>query len=277
LAANGGSLSDRVARLLGQSRTPARDVPAGTLACGLLIAVTTCGLLGQIGGPAFEVASVKPDKSETGVDRVEASNGSLIIVNVSLKRLIGMAYGVAEGRDYLFSGPDWMDSERFDISAKFPPETANPDVLLMLRRLLDERFALKLHRESKEFAVYALVVAKGGSKLRPAARQGPYEFRVQGGHAAGNSLSMPQFADRLSRPAFQLGRQVVDFTGLTGTFDLTLDWRLQQSQSENQTDDLALPSIFSALSEQLGLKLESRRVPLDVLVVDHAVKVPTPN
>jgi uncharacterized protein (TIGR03435 family) len=84
---------------------------------------------------------------------------------------------------------------------------------------------------------------------------------------------MPMFADRLSRPAVQLGRQVVDFTGLAGTFDLTLNWKPESSQTESQSE----ASIFSALQEQLGLKLEPRKVSLDVLVVDHGNKIPTEN
>ena len=92
----------------------------------------------------------------------------------------------------------------------------------------------------------------------------------------GVRVTMPQFADRLSRPDFQLGRQVVDFTGLTGTFDLTLDWRPESDRAESLNDD-SRPSIVAALAEQLGLKLEPRKVSLDVLVVDRALKVPIEN
>ncbi len=253
---------------------------AGVLAGRMLLSLAACDLRGQAvdGRPAFEVASLKPAKSETGVDRIQRSGGNLIIENVSLKRLIGMAYGVAEGRDYLFSGPGWMDSERFDIHAKFPPETTEPRVLLMLqRRLLDERFKLKLHREPRQFSVYALVLDKRGPKLRPTTTPGPYRFSAQSGHAVGASLSMAQFADRLSRPVFQLDRQVVDFTGLEGTFDLTLDWQQENLQQDAQADGPDRGSIFSALPEQLGLKLEPRKLSLDVLVVDGGVKVPAEN
>jgi uncharacterized protein (TIGR03435 family) len=167
-----------------------------------------------------------------------------------------------------------METETFDISAKFPSGTSDSQVLLMLQRLLDERFKLKLHREAREFSAYALVVDKHGSKLRPTATPGPYRFSARNGHAAGQSVSMDQFADRLSK---QVDRQVVDFTGLTGQFDLTLDWRLEGTQTEksNTADDR--PSIFSALPEQLGLKLELRKVSLDVLIVDAAWKVPAEN
>lgn len=247
------------------------------LTVGILTASAVCGLRAQSvdARPAFEVASLKPDKSETGVDRIKRANGSWIIENVSLKRLIGMAYGVAEGRDYLLKGPDWIDTENFDIAVKFSPGTSDSQVLLMLQRLLDERFRLKLHRESQEFPGYALVVDKHGSKVRPSAHAGPnYRFSAKGGHATGTSVTMAQFADRLSR---EVGRQVVDFTGLAGQFDLTLDWQPENMQPEKSDVVSDRPSIFSALPEQLGLKLEPRRVSLNVLIVDAATRVPVAN
>jgi uncharacterized protein (TIGR03435 family) len=252
---------------------------AGLLTAGTLMGLTVCVLIAQSmdARPAFEVASLKPDKSQTGVDRIKRTGGSWIIENVPLKRLIGMAYGVADGRDYLLKGPDWMDAENFDIAAKFPPNTSDAEVLLMLQRLLDERFKLKLHREPHEFSAYALVADKRGSKLRPAAHAGPnYRFSARGGHAVGMSVSMAQFADRLSRET-QIGRQVVDFTGLEGTFDLTLDWNPDADRPENPNAASDRPSIFVALQQQLGLKLEPRRVSLDVTVVDAALKVPVEN
>jgi uncharacterized protein (TIGR03435 family) len=281
LAANGGSLKHRIARLLGKSLASTRVVRGiGSLAGGVLLGVTACALWGQVvdSRPAFEVASLKPDNSGTGVDRIKRSGGGLIIVNVSLKRLIGMAYGVADGRDYLFKGPEWIDSENFDISAKFPPETSDSHMLLMLQRLLDERFKMKLHREPREFSVYALVVDKRGSKAQPSATPGAaVRFTSRGGHAVGRSVSMAQFADRLSREDFQIGRRVVDFTGLPGTYDLTLDWKLEGGGTENSDGASDRPSIFSALTEQLGLKLEPRKVSLDVLIVDEALRRPVEN
>ena len=144
----------------------------------------------------------------------------------------------------------------------------------MLQRLLDERFKLQLHRESREFPVYALVIDKRGSKLRPTASPGPYRFSARGGHAVGTSVTVAQFADRLSK---EVGRQVVDFTGLTGQVDLTLDWKPEREQAGNPDNSDNRPSIFAALPEQLGLKLEARRVSLDVVIVDAALKVPVEN
>jgi len=281
LAANGGSLKDRISRLLGQSVGSTFSLPgAGLLTGGILLGLTACGLLGQAidARPAFEVASLKPNKSGTGVDRIKHSPGSLLIENVPLKRLIGMAYGVADGRDYLLKGPEWVDAENFDISAKYPPETSEEQSLLMFQRLLDERFKMKLHREPREFSVYALVAGKIGPKLHPSATSGPnYRFSARGGHAVGISVSMAQFADRLSREDFQIGRQVVDFTGLTGTFDLTLDWNPDGDRPENPGTATDRVSIVTALAQQLGLRLEPRKITLDVLVVDAALKVPLAN
>ena len=277
LAANGGSLQRSIARLVSQPPAPAYSLPlAGLMTIGILMGLTVCGLMAQSmdARPAFEVASLKPDKSRTGVDRIKRSRESWVIENVSLKRLIGMAYGVAEGRDYLFKGPDWMDTADFDIAAKFPPDSSDSQVLLMLQRLLDERFKLRLHRESREFSVYALVVDKRGSKVRPTATPGPYRFSARGGHGVGISVSMAMFANRLAK---EVGRPVVDFTGLTGQFDLTLDWKPEGGQQENPDAASDRPSIFSALPEQLGFKLEPRKVSLDVLVVDAGVKTPVEN
>ena len=119
-----------------------------------------------------------------------------------------------------------------------------------------------------------VVIDKRGSKLRSTATPGPFQFTARNGHAVGVSVSIAQFADRLAR---QVGRPVVDFTGLTGQFDLTLDWQPEAVQPEEQGTASDRPSLFSALQEQLGLKLEPRKISLDVLVVDAAERVPTEN
>lgn len=215
--------------------------------------------------PAFDVASVKPDASETGVDRIKIGSGNVIIENVSLRRLISRAYDIPDNQQYLLSGPDWLESEHFDISAKYNPTIKDDDVPPMLLSLLTERFKLAAHRETRQISGYALLVGKNGPKLRPAASPRPFaNFRALSGHAEGTSVSMPDLVDRLSRATFQLDRPVVDFTGLTGRYDFTLDWV--------PTD----PS-FSALEEQLGLRLEGRKLPLEILIVDHADRVPAAN
>jgi uncharacterized protein (TIGR03435 family) len=235
-----------------------------------LIVFAACTATGQ----TFDVASVKPDDSDTGVDKISILKGDMIIRNVSLKRLIAMAHGIPESREYLLSGPDWLDSERFDISAKYPPETPDAAVLVMLQNLLSERFRIADHRETRQFSGYALLIGKGGSKLHSAADPRPFAmFRALAGHATGSSVSMPDLADRLSRPPFELERPVVDFTGLQGRFDLALEWSPADKQNENWIG----ASVFTAIEEQLGLRLEPRKLPLEVLVVDRANKVPSEN
>jgi uncharacterized protein (TIGR03435 family) len=228
--------------------------------------------------PTFDVASVKTNNSGTGVDRIRNNGGILLIENVPLKRLIVMAFDVPEWQDYLFSGPDWLDAKNFDIQARFPPDTPRLKFLQMFQRLLEERFSMVLHREPREFSVLALVPGKKrneGLTLRPAAAPGgSYRFRAMNGHATGSSISM---AGRLSRPDFGLDRPVLDLTGLEGTFDLTLDWKPEHVQDGAATDSGSDASIFVAIEEQLGLKLERRKISLDVLVVDRINKAPTEN
>jgi len=231
--------------------------------------------------PAFDVASVRPNNSGTGVDRIKNSGGVLFIENVSLKRLIGMAFEIPESQDYLFSGPVWLDSENFDIQARFPPDTPDPIFNQMLQRLLEKRFRMVVHRAPKEFSVLALLPGKGsrqGLSLHSAAAPGgAYKFRVIGGHATGSSVSMSMLAGRLSRPDFGLNRPVLNLTGLEGTYDLTLDWKPDSPQESSPADHGSDASIYAAIAEQLGLKLEPRKVSLDVLVIDRADKVPTAN
>jgi len=234
--------------------------------------------------PAFDAASIKPDQSGTGVDRFRNSGGTFLAVNYSLRRYIAMAYGLPDSRQYLLSGPDWLDSEHFDISAKYPPETSAAHSLLMLQRLLEERFGLRVHHETRDFTAYALVVGKNGVKLKapvpptgtpdaPAFPCGgpPGGFTVRNGHAFGCSVTLAALADRLSRQAFGLDRPVIDQTGISGEFDVTLDFA---DPAKPESD---APSITTAVQDQLGLKLELRKIPVDVLVVDHAEKVPSAN
>ncbi|HVW10083.1 MAG TPA: TIGR03435 family protein [Bryobacteraceae bacterium] len=235
----------------------------------VLMLVTAAGLLAQP-GPRFDAAIVKPNNSGTGVDHIRIGGGSVTIQNVSLKRLIGMANGVPEGRSYLFSGPDWLDSENFDVLAKYPGGTPDAQVLQMLAGELEDRFALRMHRETKPFSAYALILETDGPKFHASTRQGAYRFSFQNGHAVGSAITMAMLGDRLARPDFGLDRPVVDQTGLTGLYDVTFDWKPGDPDSPSA-------SLFTAIQEQLGLKLEARKVPLEVLVVDHAEKTPQQN
>jgi uncharacterized protein (TIGR03435 family) len=244
----------------------------------LALAPIVPALAGVDERPAFDVAVVKINKSGTGVDRIRNVNGTFLMENVSLKRYIAMAWSIPESQEYLIAGPEWIGSENYDIRANYSSTASQKDSLLMLQRLLEERFHMRLHREPREFSAYSLTVAKGGAKLKASSDKpdpscgGPRGgFRVQQGHALGCGISMERFADRLSRPPFGLERPVVDMTGLPGLYDITLDF------ADGSATDDARPAPMTAVREQLGLKVESRKIQLDVLVVDHADKVPAEN
>ena len=142
----------------------------------------------------------------------------------------------------------------------------------MMRTLLIERFKLAVHGGTKEFPIYVLVVAKNGPKLKKADHGGD-DMSSKRGHVTARSVSMARLADFLARPRTGLGRPVVDKTGLDGVFDFTLDWT---PDSDAQTSEAPL-SIFVALQEQLGLKLETQKGPVEVLIVDHVEKIPVEN
>lgn len=232
--------------------------------------------------PEFEVASVKPNRSadaENGKGTWKATKGDEIkitIRNTSLRACIQQAFGV---KDYQIVGPDWLKSERFDIVAT-ASHASKEQFGPMLQALLKERFKMELHQEPKELPVYTLVVGKNGPKIHEVPREGQAGVWEGVGKLTIKKMSMAQFAEALSR---QMDRPVVDKTGLTGVFDFSLDYTRQETRTrltdEGQpasTPDLgSSPSIFTALQEQLGLKLEGRKEPVAILIIDHAEKEPT--
>jgi uncharacterized protein (TIGR03435 family) len=267
--------------------------------------------------PEFEVATIKPNagggkRSSFG----SQSPGTLSAENVPLKLLIQEAYGV---RPFQVQGlPGWIESERYDLQAKArvggPTEPLKRDammksfdeMLVMLQALLEDRFQLKVHRETKEFPVYALSIAKGAPKLRKAdcvmydpesppappaagAKRPNFCGNINMGRSGSNrtldavGITMKDLIER-ALPTI-VDRMVIDKTGLTETFNVHLEWGTDAplppqsgpggsddaGKSASSTDN-AGPSIFSAIQEQLGLKLESTKGPVEVLVIDHVEK-----
>jgi len=208
----------------------------------------------------FEVASVKPNGSGTGHSDVDVDNNLLRMNNVTLKACIVWAFGVTDAQ---VSGPSWLDSERFDIVAKTESGAPRPP---MLQAVLMERFKLATHRETREQTLYELVIAKNGPKLKKV-DPGEDDMTSRRGHLTAVRATMSRLARFLAGPNVKLGRPVVDKTGLDGAFDFTLDWT-------TEPDGV---SIFVALQEQLGLKLEARKGPVELLIVDHVEKTPTDN
>ncbi len=249
--------------------------------------------------PAFEVASVKPSRLTPGGPNVVATRsnpGGINYTNVTLKIAIQQAYQV---RDYQVIGPSWIESESYtyNIVAKAPAGAPKEQFPAMLRTLLAERFKMVCHRETREQAAYALVAAKNPPKLRKSeaaaeGRRGPAGGVAvmptpAGMHIAANRVTMASLAQMLSSI---IGRPVADSTQLEGSYDIVLDFSMEglagmrsmaalagtPREHAPAPDSTPAPSIFTAI-QQLGLKLETRRVPVEFIVVDSAGKVPTEN
>jgi uncharacterized protein (TIGR03435 family) len=264
-----------------------------------------CLTLGaQSDGLRFEVASVKPNNAGDGpIEMGTQPGGRLTMITVPLRLLIRNAYQVQDFQ--IVDAPKWISDERFDVLAKAPgdvppPTPGNPGSFQpMVRSLLAERFRLVVHRETRELPVYALQHVRTDGRLGPqihtstadcaaiaASRQAPPSVdsrprcgvRANGGHMLAGGLPLAQLATLLST---MVDRVVVDRTDLTGTFDFELSWTLNRGAQGATADGAAAagqddPSIFTALREQLGLKLEPAKAPADVLVIDH-VEHPGPN
>jgi len=228
--------------------------------------------------PTFDVASLKPSPPPEG-DRIlinlgTARHGEVKLTNTTLSDCIRFAYSLPS--DDQVSGPDWIKTKTvtFDIDAKSSPDTPEEQLRLMTRTLLEERFHLAMHTEPKPFAHYALVVAKSGSKLQPAREDAPKARGYGIGRISSNGISMHTFTVLLSR---QLRQAVLDQTGLKGTFDINLDWTPDPPRGAPDIETAPGPTIFTAIQEQLGLRLESRKDPVDVWVIDHADRTPVAN
>jgi uncharacterized protein (TIGR03435 family) len=217
---------------------------------------------------AFEVASVKrsvPDGSHMQSSRLDP--GRVTFSGATLGQLIRRAYNVKE---YQVSGPDWINSDRFEITAKFPPKYGVDQVLVMLQNLLTERFKVTIRRESKEMPVYALVAGKGGLKIKET-EMGQGRTEVSPGKMSASRTNMAHLADVLST---LVDRPIIDMTGLTGVFDVKMEWAPEHSPaSENGSAD----DIYTAIQQQLGLRLEPRKAPMDMLVVERAERTPIEN
>jgi uncharacterized protein (TIGR03435 family) len=225
---------------------------------------------------SFDVASVRPNLTGANGSSISGSGGSggrVALENVSLKECIFFAFDIPWGRDYELSRPAWLDEQKFVIAATFPPGTSRDYIYEMMRTLLADRFSLKTHYENRKLVSYALVLGKRGPRLQPASTGAEGAFIWGEGKLTARAISMSGLADRLSGPVFKLDRPVVDMTGIKGAYDFILKW----SPDDASTSASSSASIFTALQEQLGLKLESRKISARILVIDHLEKVPTGN
>jgi uncharacterized protein (TIGR03435 family) len=251
----------------------------GLLTVGLAVATSGYGQQADSAPVSFEVASIKRSDPDNSQVRVSVSAGRFTASNATVKMLLRQAFEVRDNQ--ISGGPAWFDSETYDIVAKIGDDVAVPSgasggamLRTMLRSLLVERFGLTFHREMKSEQVYQLVVAKGSSKLKEAeAKEGAARgLRLGKDRLTGMAASTPALASNLSQ---QLGRPVIDKTELHGVYDFVLEYAQNSNTSTPATEgasvpESSLPSIFTALQESLGLKLESTTAPVEILVVDHA-------
>ena len=262
-------------------------------------------------GPVFAAVSIKAYSPEGNMPRIMIRNtpDGFSASGVTLHMLIRQAYGVEDNQ--IVGGPGWMDSEQYEIDAKMDPADAEAFGKLtpveaaaahehMMQAMLADRFHLTLHHDSRDLPVYALIVAKGGPKLHEAKPGDTYPNGFKGpdgGPGAGmirmglgELICQAVPIENLTRIlSDRLGRHVLDKTGLTGRYDFTLKWTPDEGEApmfhgpggpggagSPPPADPSAPSLFTALQEQLGLKLDSQKGPVDVLVIDHVEK-PTAN
>lgn len=231
---------------------------------------------------AFEVSTVKLNKSGNSGSSSSFQNGRFLASNVTLKNLLQYsAYGIPESR--ILGGPKWLSTERFDIEAKTDSDTADRlrtldreqrriQLQAMFQQLVAERFKLAAHWEAREQPVYAMVAASKGPHLHPAKEpDGHSGTSSNNGELTAQGVTMAQLADTLTQELQrELGRVVIDKTGILGRYDCALKWEPDTGTALTNDGTDTGPSIFTAMQEQLGLKLESSKGPVQVLVVDRA-------
>jgi uncharacterized protein (TIGR03435 family) len=267
---------------------------------GLMLAAGALYAQVEHARPAFEVASIRPSNSADRRPYFGGDAGRFIANNVTVKKLIQNAYGV---KDFQISvGPSWIGSDLFDISAKSESSMRPEDLWLMMQSLLADRFKLVIRRETKEMPVYGLVVAKNGAKFREVKESDPNMVDLSGrpelppgvrprfiilrrGRLTAQGVDMETLAFRLTD---FLGRAVVDKTGLTAKYDLRLEWAPDENQvamfqamgvpegNGAPPPDWVGPSLYTALEEQLGLKLDSQKGPVEMFMIE-SVERPSGN
>jgi uncharacterized protein (TIGR03435 family) len=260
-----------------------------------VLATVPSGAAAQIANPpTYDVASIKPSKASDETTLLFRP-GAFSAKGMTLKSLLKEAYGIQD--DQISGAPKWVSTQTYDIEAKVDGvdaatlEKLSEDQFKgMFRSFLRDRFQLKVHWETKELPVLALVVAKGGPKLQQAKPGDTYPDGIKGpdGKPAGHAGMLMWGRGRLTGQGIpignlvppltqELGRIVEDKTGLTGNYDIELRWTTDDASPDSRSaSDSPGPSLFTAMQEQLGLKLESQKAPVQVLLIDH-VEQPAPN
>jgi len=243
----------------------------GAIALGIFLAAVPHFAGTQV--LAFDAATVKPNNSGSSSSGTESTNGLLRITNQTLLRMIQYAYNL---HDFQISGgPAWVRSDRYDVTARPEGSVHEKQMREMLQSLLSERFHLQFHRQTQEGPIYALLIGKNGPKLQPALESD--NSGISSNSTAvmtmkGTHVTMEEIAASLAN---RVGRSVIDKTSLSGRFDFELSWVADLTLAAGTRDpgaDVSGPSIFTALQEQLGLRLDSQKGPIEMLLIDHAEK-----
>jgi uncharacterized protein (TIGR03435 family) len=242
--------------------------------------------------PSYEISSVKPNKSIDCPFRLGPTQDGFDAQCVTLLLLIRDACGMLKFTDdRILGAPDWAKSDKFDVAAKV--DSSDVEELqklsrdqrgMMLEALLAERFKMVIHTETRELPVFALVIAKNGPKLKEATPDDKGMMRLTRGMLVGQGIPITSLANMLMQQRELEGRTVLDKTGLSGKYEVTLQWMPEDQASPGPADGAQTtappsdsgPSIYTALQEQLGLKLESTKGPVEFLVIDH-VERPSEN
>jgi len=240
--------------------------------------------------PAFEVASVKPAAAASNTRTVMTTDpGRISYTTVALGALITKAYDL---KNYQLTAPDWVWTERYDVVASLPAGATERQIPLMLRALLAERFQIVMHREQKEIPVYLLTADKKGVSAKPS--DGSAGLRITGSSKGRRLTGAAGFSELAATLSAMLDRPVLNATGVPGPFEIDLEWTPDERESHSIVgmkvamasgaggvkelgDDASAASLTTALREQLGLKLDPRKSPVEILIIDRANKVPTQN
>lgn len=263
-----------------------------------VLGVSVLAGLGQVRaqGPAFDAVSIKVNTSGEQNSRFGGRPGGIVVTNNTLRSIIRNVWNVNNLQ--IVGGPDWINEDRFDVVATAPGNPTRDQMVAMAKTMLADRFKLVVHTETRPIPVYALVMARADGQLGPNLRRSslancnsptppvpgapppvqPQPLAGQqipvcgtstgGGTLRAGGVQLDSFTRNMAGPA---GRVIVDKTGLTGAFDMVLTFNQDPSNAASD-----LPSLFAAVQEQLGLKLDSQTLPVEVLVVDSAQK-PTEN
>lgn len=239
------------------------------------IAMVAGAAIAQTAAPQFETATIQESREFGGRSSSFTAPGKLMLQNQTLEDCARIAWDVKVAR-IAGGGPKWVESQHFDIDVQAAGPVDDAQMRAMLRALLEKRFKLRVHRETRTFGAYALMLAKGGLKVPPV-EPGPARMSARHGFMMGESASMANLAQALSDA---MNTPVVDMTATPGVFSFMLEWIADPVQPGALTADdqepTVLPdlprgpSLFAALPEQLGLKLEGRKVRLDVVIIDQA-------